>query len=425
MASSRKDPKGRALWKGESYRKKQEMYVYSYTTAEGKRKCLYSKDLKSLREKEQKALKNTFDGIDGYLNGNATVTYVYEKYIATRDDLRDSTCSNYKFHYDKHVRDGFGRRKIGSVVHSDVVAFYLELFREKNLSVYTVHTINNLLSMVFDMAVRDSIIRYNPVKGAISEGRRKANAKGGARCALTLDQQRAFMGCLDLPENAFWSPVLTVLLGTGLRVGELIGLRWDDVDFDNEFIDVNHEIVTYSHYENGKVTRAKRIDKPKTEKGNRKIPMMSEVKDALIEMEKRDRVTGISKKLVFDGMTNFIFASQKGSILDPKSLNGAIHRMTLKYNHQEELNARREDREPAYLPHFTCHGLRHTFCTRLCEVETNLKSIQTIMGHSDIQTTLNIYADVMESTKKESLNKLSDYFYGKESGECEGTTKVS
>ena len=84
-----------------------------------------------------------------------------------------------------------------------------------------------------------------------------------------------------------------------------------------------------------------------------------------------------------------------------------FHRATKAYNNKEEMDAKKEDREPLLLPDFSAHHLRHTFCTRLCENETNLKVIMSIMGHADISTTMDIYAEVTDQKKQESFNNLS------------------
>ena len=78
---------------------------------------------------------------------------------------------------------------------------------------------------------------------------------------------------------------------------------------------------------------------------------------------------------------------------------------------EETAEAKKEKREPLLLPDFSAHHLRHTFCTRLCENETNLKVIQSVMGHKDIQTTMDIYADCTEDKKKEVIKKLDDTIF--------------
>ena len=79
-----------------------------------------------------------------------------------------------------------------------------------------------------------------------------------------------------------------------------------------------------------------------------------------------------------------------------------------KYNYDEEVKAIKQRREPLFIPDFSCHIIRHTFCSRLCENETNIKVIQSVMGHADAETTLNIYAQVFDAKKTETMNEISD-----------------
>ncbi len=109
-----------------------------------------------------------------------------------------------------------------------------------------------------------------------------------------------------------------------------------------------------------------------------------------------------------DGMSGFIFFNRFGTLHNPASINKEIKRIVDDYNAREEVNAKREGRKPLIIPRFSCHITRHTFCSRLCENETNVKVIQEVMGHKDIQTTLGIYAEVSESKKQEAFSKLNN-----------------
>ncbi len=91
------------------------------------------------------------------------------------------------------------------------------------------------------------------------------------------------------------------------------------------------------------------------------------------------------------------------SVHNTHCINLAINRISENYNAKEILDAKKEHREPVIIPHFSCHHLRHTFCSRLCENETNVKVIQEVMGHANIETTLDIYAEVNYAKKKEAL----------------------
>lgn len=110
---------------------------------------------------------------------------------------------------------------------------------------------------------------------------------------------------------------------------------------------------------------------------------------------------------VIDGMTGFIFSNRFGNLHNPQAVNRAIKRIYESYNAEEVLNARKEKRQPVIIPHFSCHHLRHTFCTRFCEKETNVKVIQAIMGHANIETTMDIYAEVTDMKKQKAMQNLS------------------
>ena len=107
-----------------------------------------------------------------------------------------------------------------------------------------------------------------------------------------------------------------------------------------------------------------------------------------------------------DGYSNFVFVTATGSIYLPSAVNRAIERARVAYNKEEIDKAEKEDREPLIIPHFSAHNLRHTFCTRFCENESNLKIIQSIMGHTDISTTMDVYAEATQEKKQEIVANL-------------------
>lgn len=404
MAKARKDNRGRALRKGESQRASDKSYIYTYTDPFGKRRFIYAKDLQTLREKEDKLKKDQLDGLDVYAAGNATLNFVFDRYISTKYELRKSTLSNYLYMYDHFVREGFGTRKIGEIKYSDVRYFYYHLLNEKGLQANTVDTIHTILHPTFQLAVRDDIIRTNPSDGVMAEIKKKAGKNKGVRHALTLEQQRAFMDYIaQNPIYCHWLPLFTVLLGTGCRIGEVIGLRWKDLDFENRLISINHSVTYYAREERKSYFA---VSLPKTEAGIRTVPMMDVVYEAFQEEYEVQKENGFNSTVI-DGMTGFIFCNRFGNIHNPQTINRTIKRILENHNAEEVLKAKRDRRQPVIIPHFSCHHLRHTFCTRFCENETNIKVIQSVMGHANIETTMDIYAEVTESKKHEAIENLS------------------
>ncbi|MEE1057318.1 MAG: tyrosine-type recombinase/integrase [Acutalibacteraceae bacterium] len=406
MAKARKDNRGRALRKGESQRT-DNTYVYTYTDPFKKRRFVYAKDLQTLREKQDKLKREQLDGLDSYLAGNATLNFVFDRYMSTKYDLRKTTKSNYLYMYNHFVRDGFGERLIAELKYSDVKYFYLYLLNEKGLQANTVDTIHTILHPTFQLAVRDDIIRKNPSDGVMAEIKKKAGKNKGIRHALTIQQQRAFLNYIaNEPVFSHWLPLFTVLLGTGCRIGEIIGLRWQDVDYENRIININHSVVYYAVAGAPTKKSVFQVSLPKTEAGIRDVPMMDEVYEALQQEYEYQRENGFNSTTI-DGMTGFIFCNRFGNVHNPQTVNRTIKRILENYNAEEVLNAKKERRQPVILPHFSCHHLRHTFCTRLCENESNLKVIQAVMGHANIETTMDIYAEATAEKKKEAIENLS------------------
>jgi len=411
MAKSRKDPRGRVLRKGESWRERDKRYMYSYVDTLGRRKWIYANDIITLREREKKLMRDQLDGLNLYAAGKATVNNTFDRYIANKYDLRERTRSSYIYTYNKFVRDTFGKKKLVDVKFSDVLQFYYYLINEEDLALGTLDNVHSVLHPTFELAVRDDIIRKNPTDGVMKEITKKAGKNKGIRKALTIEQQRAFMDyTANHPVFYHWWPLFTILLGTGCRIGEVVGLRWEDVDMDNRVISINHSLSYYKKYDDREKEyhHLDEVSLPKTEAGVRTIPMIDVVKTAF-EMEKEmqlDLYGGLNDQVI-DGMNGFVFQNRFGKVLNPQGVNKTISRISDSYNNAEIINAAKEKREPVLLPHFSCHHLRHTFATRLCEVESNLKVIQSVMGHRNIETTMDIYAEATEQKKRATFDDLS------------------
>ena len=405
MAKTRKDLRGRSLRKGEVQRASDKRYMYTYTDPLGRRKFIYANDLTQLREKEEKLLKDQLDGLDIYVAGKATLNETFDRYISTKYNLRESTRSSYLYTYDHYVRETFGLKRIAEIKYSDVLQFYYHLLNQQGISLGTLDSVHCLLHPTFQLVVRDEIIRKNPTDGVMKEISRESGKNRGVRHALTIEQQRCFMEYIaNHPIYYHWWPMFTILLGTGCRIGEALGLRWQDLDFENRVISINHSLVYYPA--NGSNKCVLRVSLPKTDAGIRTIPMLDIVKDAFEMLYEEQKENGFNETEI-DGMSGFIFCNRFGSVPNPQTVNHTIKRIANNYNADEVVRAKKEHRDPIILPNFSCHHLRHTFCTRLCENETNLKVIQSIMGHKNIETTLDIYAEATEKKKQESFENLA------------------
>ncbi len=149
------------------------------------------------------------------------------------------------------------------------------------------------------------------------------------------------------------------------------------------------------------------MNTPKTKAGERTIPMMDFVKEAFLLEKQYQEEAGVKCRAIVDCYTDFIFINRFGDVQHQGTLNKAIRRIIRDCN--DEILLKGED-DPVLLPPFSCHSLRHTFTTRLCEAGINVKVIQDVLGHADIQTTLGIYVDVTKDLRKKEFESVGEYF---------------
>ena len=297
-----------------------------------------------MRQKEERLIKDQMDGLNVYVAGNVDVNFLFDRYISTKSELRSTSSANYRYTWNHFIHDTFGKKKIKDVKYSDVLFFYSDLLNKQKLQINTLENINTVLRPSFQLAVRDDIIRKNPVDGAYSEVKKRNGGSRKKRRALTVEQQRAFMHyVVEHPFFHHWYPLFAFLLGTGCRIGEAIGVRWDDVDFEKRIIDVNHSLTYYTRVDNSFKCEF-RVSEPKTESGIRIIPMMQTVYDVLKDEYERQSERGFCTEKV-DGMTNFVYLNRFGKPHNPSTVNRAIKRIIDAHNAEEEVKAKRENRE--------------------------------------------------------------------------------
>ena len=393
------------LRKGETQRQ-DGIYDYRWTSPDGKRHSIYASTLEELRAKEEQITVDVHDGIKTETR-MVTVNEMFDLWCDLKRGIKDNTFQNYKYMYNLFIRPNFGKMRITMVKKTDVKRFYNTLADGKILKVSTIDTLHNILHQVFDMALNDNYIRLNPTDNMLKELKKAHNFSVEKRKALTIPEQELFMQFLkESTQYNHWYPIFAVMLGTGMRVEELTGLRWCDIDFDEDLISVNHTLVFYNHGDNKGCTFS--INTPKTEAGNRTIPILPSVKEALQMEKKMQQEFDVKCSVSIDGYSDFIFVNRFGATQHQGTLNKAIKRIIRDCN--DEVLLKSKEKDPVLLPPFSCHSLRHTFTTRAVESGMNVKVLQEVLGHKDISTTLNIYTDVTKDTKKKEVSTLGNYF---------------
>lgn len=414
MSEKRKDNKGRVLRNGESQRS-DGMYMYRFSDAGGVRRTIYSwrlvetdkipagkRTCEPLREMERQLERDTEDGIQSFVANKITLNEMFAKHMSLKKGIKQTTKNNYYNLYNSYLKDEFGERYISSIKYSDVKRHYLHLYFDRGLKPRTIIDVDKTFRPIFNLAVRDGYIRLNPANDVIKEIKKENNWEQVKRHALTITQQNNFIDYVaNSPKHSYWLNLFTVFLGTGGRAGEILGLRWEDCDFKRNMISINHNLLYIA--KNGKHQFI--ITTPKTEAGKREIPMLKDVRKALLNEKEKQLRTGFNR-LEVDGYSGFIFKNKHDNLVTHSILNNAIKSIIHDYNQDELERAKKERRKPQLLPHFSLHNLRHTFCTRFCEHETDLKIIQEVMGHAKISTTMDVYNEVTQERKETSLANL-------------------
>ena len=419
---------GRGLREGER-QKDDGRYEYRYRDIYGVMRSVYSwrltksdpqpsgkKPCKPLRELEAEIKKDLHDGIDTFLSKKVTLNERFDLYMKNKFNLKESTAMNYRYMYDRYVRDTLGRLNLADINTSKMKAFYISLITEKGFKPITVDNVHTVLNPIFSNAVDDDIIRKNPCTKAMKEIRALPSWNDPHKIkGLTCSEQRTFVDYM-LSNECFakWVNVITVLLGTGLRISELRGLTWDDLDFKGDgSIHITKQLI-YRRWSDGKCYN--KVKSVKYTASERVIPMEPKVRVALLA-EKERQNTLPDRNIVIDGYSGWVFLNRYGLVLSPKSANDAIDSIINKYNANEKVVASLEKRDPVYLPHQTNHMLRHSYCTRMiekcCEPNSGIdvKIVQYLMGHNDAKTTLDIYTDVHEEFVKQTMSRFAGQIY--------------
>ena len=393
MSDIRKDHKGRKLWNGESQRKDGK-YEYKYQDARGKRKTVYSwrltpsdampkgkrKDL-SLREKEQQIQKELCSNlVPG--GGDLTVLELVQKYLAQKRGVRHNTQANYNFVVNILKKEPFGQQRIDKVKTYDAKAWLIKL-QEDGRGYSTIHSIRGVVRPAFRMAVENDLLLKNPFDFQLNT---VVVNDSVTREALSRQQERAFLEFVRNDEHfSRYYEGIFILFKTGLRISEFVGLTVDDIDFENNRIIVDHQLQR---------TRDMKyvIEPTKTSSGSRMVPMTPEVRECfatIIANRKKQK-----KEPIIGGKRRFLYLDKNGMPMVALHWEKYFQHICDKYNSIYKVQ----------MPKVTPHVCRHTFCSNMAKSGMNPKTLQYIMGHSDIGVTLNTYTHVgYEDAQNEML----------------------
>ena len=312
---------------------------------------------------------------------------IYNRYLKTRTGVKPNTLTNYNFVRNIMKQEEFGSRKIVEIKTSDAKLFLIKLQQEDGRGSSTVKTIRGVLRPAFQMAVDDDILMKNPfgfeLVGII------VNTEH-TRQAVTRKQMNNFLKFVHY-DNVYYKyyDVFYILFHTGLRISEFCGLTIRDIDLENRIINIDHQLQRTSKMEYI-------IESTKTNAGTRKLPMTEDVYETFKRILK-NRPTDLPEIMV-DGYMGFLFRDKKGM---PEVAMHWEHR----FNHAVK---RYNDIFRVQIPNITPHVCRHTYCSNQARAGMNPKTLQYLMGHSDIGVTMNTYTHLGLDDAKDEMIRLEE-----------------
>ena len=396
MSEVRRDNKGRKLFNGESQRKDGK-YEYKYQDAWGKRKTVYSwkltptdrvpvgkRDDISLREKIKQIQKDLNSNItpDG---GNFTVLELVEKYISQKTGVRHNTRANYNFVVNVIKKEAFGQKRIDKIKVSDAKEWLIKMQQIDGRGYSSIHTIRGVVRPAFQMAVDDDLLVKNPFEFQLNT---VVVNDSVTREAITRQQERDFLEFVKNDKHfCKYYDGIYILFKTGLRISEFVGLTKKNLDFENNRIIVDHQLQR---------TRDMKyiIEDTKTESGERMVPMTPEVKEAFQRILANRQNPKIEPMV--DGYSGFLFLDKNGRPMVALHWEKYFQHIREKYNKIYRVQ----------MPKITPHVCRHTFCSNMAKSGMNPKTLQYIMGHSDISVTLNVYTHLNYDDAEEEMQKV-------------------
>lgn len=397
MSEKRRDNRNRILRNGESQRK-DGRYAFKCIDATGKPQFVYSwklektdklptgkRDDLSLREKEKLIQKDIDDQIVPR-GGEMTVEELVRKYLMQKTGVRHNTEANYNFVLNIIKKEEFGKRRIDKVKQSDAKCWLIKL-QQDGRGYSSIHSIRGGVRPAFQMAVDDDLIRKNPFEFQLAT---VVVNDSVTREAITRKQERAFLEFVASDKHfCKYYDGIYILFKTGLRISEFVGLTLADVDMKNRKININHQLQRKRNMEYI-------IEDTKTSSGTRVVPMTDDVYECfkrIIANRKKPKV-----EPMICGKSGFLYLDKNDMPMVALHWEKYFQHICEKYNSIYKVQ----------MPKITPHVCRHTFCSNMAKSGMNPKTLQYIMGHSDIGVTLNTYTHIGFEDAQEELQRVAN-----------------
>lgn len=392
MGEKRRDSRGRILHRGES-QMKNGRYRYTYYT-NGKQHALYSWRLiesdKLPKEKQEcRPLRTMVAEMKNNVNdlslADITLYEFCKRSVEQRMNLRDLSKETYYVSLKLLKKYSIANQKVAFIKKGDVKSLIRALYND-GYSFNTISIMKQIMSTSFTEAIEDELMDRNPAEFRLDHVIQRAETE---TTALTGEEKKSYLEFLrGSPNYSRYYDWMYALFHTGMRIGEFSGLTVDDINFVKRYINVDHQIRLASG--GGYVI----TNSPKTKSGFRKIPM----DDELYYCFKRIVQNAMANKIhvIIDGRSNFLFTTSRGNPMVTANWASMMRTSVRAYNKVHDVP----------LPAITPHVCRHTFCTELIHAGVNITTVQYLMGHASVGTTLSIYTHTKFDDVQQDLRRV-------------------
>ena len=343
-----------------------------------KRKAFYGKTRREVMQKMTNALSELNHGSfveSSKITVNEWLDFWMDNYKA--QSVKPTTLLIYTSRADNHIRPAVGHLKMQDLRREIIQNMINELSRR--LAPETVKGVYITLHAALEQARKNNLVSANHAAGVVLPKTAKTRVS-----AFTTEEQRRFM---EAAKAVYLGDIFLVGLGTGLRVGELISLTWNDIELENGILRVNRTLNIIKSSNSGRQKWLKTFGTPKTASSIRSVPLLPYISE-LLKSAKEHQEKAKMNSCYEDN--NLVFATRHGKPLDPRNLQRVFQAVCRR----------------AGLSGFHIHCLRHTFATRGLEQGIELRVLQELLGHSTIKITADLYTHVLPDLKKDSIMKL-------------------
>ena len=292
-----------------------------------------------------------------------------------KQTVRPNTVRNYSERYERNIKGVIGNKLLTDVKPIHCQKIFSDM-ADEGYKTTTIYQTRIALYNMFEFARENDVLIANPCKKSLKSDMGKPSDK---KEALTIDVQKKF---LEAVVGYSYENQYRFVLQTGLRTGELIGLKWSDIDFESRTMKI--ERTMEYRYKVGEW----RVGPPKSKSGYRTIPLTDEA----IRILENQRSKNKSLKLVPMEWKDIVFLCRKGTPVKNSTYDTGLFKYC----------------DRVGIPRFSMHVLRHTFATRCIEGGMKPKTLQKILGHSNIGITMNLYVHITEDEKHREIDLVAD-----------------